>query len=99
MNILQALRYNALVFSGGTEEKHEISPSGYADGGLTAGMDLPKQDSEIWELFTRKEEHERCGQDRYDRFPYYRSRHQDLFVPRASQFSIEKGYHCEYPDA
>ncbi|PKL59022.1 MAG: hypothetical protein CVV31_07690 [Methanomicrobiales archaeon HGW-Methanomicrobiales-2] len=62
-------------------------------------MNLPKQDSEIWELFTRKEEYNGCSHDQYDRFPYYRSRHRDISIPRVSQVLIEGGYHCEYPEA
>ena len=62
-------------------------------------IDLLKQDNEIWELFTRKEEYDRCSRDRHDRFPYYRSRHRDISVPRASKVLIEKGYYCEYPEA
>jgi len=60
---------------------------------------LLRQDSEIWELFTRKEEYDACSRDRYDRFPYYGSRHRDISVPWASQLLIEKGYSCEYPEA
>ena len=62
-------------------------------------MDLLRQDTEIWNLFTRKEEYERCSRDRYDRFPYYRSCHRDVSVPRASKVLIEGGYDWEYPDA
>jgi len=50
-------------------------------------------------LFTRKEEYDACSRDRYDRFPYYRSCHRDISVPRASQLLTEKGYYCEYPEA
>ena len=61
-------------------------------------IDLFRQDNEIWELFTRKEEYDGCSRDCYDRFPYYRSRHRDIFVPRASEMLMENGYYCEYPD-
>lgn len=61
-------------------------------------MDLFRQDSEIWDLFTKKEEYAKCSHDRYDRFPYYRSRHRDISVPQVSQMLIKKGYYCEYPD-
>jgi peptidoglycan/xylan/chitin deacetylase (PgdA/CDA1 family) len=62
-------------------------------------MDLLRQDVETWDLFTRKEEYGRCGLDRHDRFPFYRSCNRDLSVPRASRMLIEGGYHCEYPEA
>ncbi len=61
-------------------------------------MNLLQQDAEIWDLFTRKEEYERPNRDRYDRFPYYQSRHRDVLVPRASQVLVESGFHCEYPE-
>ena len=62
-------------------------------------MDLLRQDEEIWDLFTRKEEYGRCDRDRHDRFPYYRSGHRDVCVPRASQMLMEHGFDCEYPEA
>jgi len=62
-------------------------------------MDVLKQDREIWDLFTRKEEYETQNRDRYDRFPYYRSRHRDVLEPRASQMLMERGYHCDYPES
>ena len=58
-----------------------------------------KQDRENWDLFTRREEYDGCSRDRYDRFPYYRSRHRDVAVPRASQALIEKGFCFEYPES
>ncbi|WP_292365246.1 polysaccharide deacetylase family protein [Methanoculleus sp. UBA208] len=60
--------------------------------------DLLRQDEEIWDLFTRKEECERRDRDGYGRFPYYRSRHRDVCVPRASQILMENGFQCEYPE-
>lgn len=62
-------------------------------------MDLLRQDREIWNLYTRKEEYERSDRDQYDRFPYYQSRHRDVFVPRASQILMENGFYCEYPES
>jgi len=88
-----------LLFLRGDGEKHNNSRFEYAGGGRLQRIDLLKQDSEIWELFTRKEEYDGCSRDRHDRFPYYRSRHRDISVPRASQMLIENGYYCEYPEA
>ena len=62
-------------------------------------MDLLRQDNELWDLFTRKEEYEQSDRDRFDRFPYYQSRHRDVFVPRASQMLMENGFSCEYPES
>lgn len=61
-------------------------------------MDQIRQDEEIWNLFTRKEEYGGCDRDRHDRFPYYRSRHRDVLVPGASQMLMEEGFCCEYPE-
>ncbi len=62
-------------------------------------MDILKQDADVWDRFTRKEECEACDRDRHDRFPHYRSRHRDVFVPRASQMLVESGFQCEYPES
>ena len=62
-------------------------------------IDLLKQDNEIWELFTRKEEYDNHSRDHHDRFLYSMSRHGDISLPRASGVLIEKGYSCEYPEA
>lgn len=62
-------------------------------------IELLKRDREIWDLFTREEEYEIRNRDRYDRFPYYRSRHRDIAVPWASQALIEGGLCFEYPES
>ncbi len=62
-------------------------------------MNLLRQNREIWDLYTRKEEYEETDRDRYDRFPYYLSRHRDVLVPRASQMLMENGFCCEYPES
>lgn len=60
--------------------------------------DILRQDPEIWDLFTRKEEYTNSLRDCYDRFPYYASNNRDIFEPRASQYLMEHGYSIEYPD-
>ena len=62
-------------------------------------MDLLRQDDEIWNLFTRKEEYEKPDRDQFDRFSYYQSGHRDVFVPRASQMLVENGFSPEYPES
>ncbi len=62
-------------------------------------LELLRQNEEIWDLFTRKEECTGGDRDGYDRFPYYRSRHRDVSIPRASRYLMEHGFECEYPDA
>lgn len=60
--------------------------------------DILRQDPEIWDLFTRKEEYENPLRDSYDRFPYYASRNRDIFEPHASRYLIERGFTVEYLD-
>ena len=57
-----------------------------------------RQDPEICDLFTRKEEYQNPLRDSYDRFPYYASKNRDIFEPRASQYLVEHGYCANYPD-
>lgn len=57
-----------------------------------------REDSEIWDLFTRKEEYSNPLRDKYDRFPYYASNYRDIFEPKASCYLIEHGYSVTYPD-
>lgn len=60
--------------------------------------DILRQDPEIWDLFTRKEEYTHPLRDCFDRFPYYASRNRDIFEPRASLYLIDHGYSVDYPD-
>jgi peptidoglycan/xylan/chitin deacetylase (PgdA/CDA1 family) len=60
--------------------------------------DMIRQDPEIWDLFTRKEEYTNPLRDCYDRFPYYASKNRDIFEPIVSQYLVEHGYSIEYPD-
>jgi len=60
--------------------------------------DILRQDPEIWDLFTRKEEYQNPLRDQYDRFPYYASKNRDIFGPKVSQYLVEHGYQVEYPD-
>jgi peptidoglycan/xylan/chitin deacetylase (PgdA/CDA1 family) len=59
---------------------------------------LLRNDPEIWDLFTRREEYASQFQDKYDRFPYYASKNRDIFEPKVSQYLMEHGYSVEYPD-
>jgi len=56
-----------------------------------------RQDPEIWDLFTRKEEYQNPLRDSYDRFPYYASRNRDIFEPRASRYLVGHGHSVQYP--
>ena len=55
-------------------------------------------DSEIWDIFTKREEYTPSCLDRYDRFPYYLSKYRNVMQPVVSQYLIEKGLQPEYPD-
>lgn len=57
-----------------------------------------KEDEEIWNLFTRKEEYEPVILDQHGRFPSYLSQNQSCFRPKVSDFLMAKGLNIEYPD-
>lgn len=61
-------------------------------------IELLKQNGELWDLFTRKEEYNPLLLDQYDRFPYYLSKHRNIFEPAVSKFLIENGLSFEYPE-
>jgi peptidoglycan/xylan/chitin deacetylase (PgdA/CDA1 family) len=59
-----------------------------------------KQNMDLWDLFTKREEYSPPILDKYDRFPYYLSKHRNIFVPEVSKFLIENGLNLEveYPE-
>ncbi|AKB76689.1 hypothetical protein MSHOH_0206 [Methanosarcina horonobensis HB-1 = JCM 15518] len=57
-----------------------------------------KENEELWDLFTRKEEYSVTFRDGYERFPYYLSNHRSIFEPRVSKFLVENGLKPQYPD-
>jgi len=58
-----------------------------------------KQNKELWDLFTRKEEYNPLILDQYDRFPYYLSKYRNIFEPEVSKFLIENlNLEVEYPE-
>ena len=57
-----------------------------------------KENTELWDLFTQKEEYNLTFSDHYDRFPYYLSRHRNVFDPSVSKFLVENGLSPQYPD-
>jgi peptidoglycan/xylan/chitin deacetylase (PgdA/CDA1 family) len=60
-------------------------------------IEILKQNNEIWDLFTKKEEYNPLMLDQYDRFPYYLSKRRNIFEPEVSKFLIENGLKIEYP--
>ena len=61
-------------------------------------IELLKQNKELWDLFTRKEEYNPLLLDQYGRFPYYLSKHRNILEPEASKFLVENGLKVEYPE-
>jgi len=57
-----------------------------------------KENGELWDLFTRKEEYNPLMLDQYQRFPYYLSRYRDILKPKVSEFLLENGFDFEYPE-
>jgi peptidoglycan/xylan/chitin deacetylase (PgdA/CDA1 family) len=59
-----------------------------------------KQNKELWDLFTRREEYNSPNLDQYERFPYYLSKHRNILEPEVSKFLIENGLNLEveYPE-
>jgi len=57
-----------------------------------------KQNAELWDLFTKKEEYNSAFSDQFERFPYYLSNQRDIFDPKVSRFLVENGLLPEYPE-
>jgi peptidoglycan/xylan/chitin deacetylase (PgdA/CDA1 family) len=57
-----------------------------------------RQNPEVWDLFTRKEEYHNLHRDQFGRFPYYASKNRDIFEPKASQYLVGQDYSPKYPD-
>jgi peptidoglycan/xylan/chitin deacetylase (PgdA/CDA1 family) len=57
-----------------------------------------RENRELWDLFTKKEEFNSAIKDQYDRFPYYLSSQRDVFDPKVSKFLVENGLNPQYPD-
>ena len=57
-----------------------------------------KENKELWDLFTRKEEYNPLLLDQYQRFPYYLSCNRDILKPKVSGILMENGFDFEYPE-
>ena len=51
-------------------------------------IEVLKQNKELWDLFTRKEEYGPLTLDQYDRFPYYLSKHRNILEPECEQRDV-----------
>ncbi|SES77474.1 hypothetical protein SAMN04488587_0915 [Methanococcoides vulcani] len=57
-----------------------------------------KGQTELWDLFTKKEEYNPLFLDEYERFPHYLSNNRDVFEPKVSRYLVDNGFKPEYPD-
>jgi peptidoglycan/xylan/chitin deacetylase (PgdA/CDA1 family) len=61
-------------------------------------IDVLRENSYLWDAFTRKEEYNPVIKDKHNRFAYYASKDRDIFEPRVSQYLIKRGFDIEYPN-
>jgi peptidoglycan/xylan/chitin deacetylase (PgdA/CDA1 family) len=61
-------------------------------------IELLKENENLWDIFTRKEEYDPPLLDKYQRFPSYLSKNRDILEPKVSEFLIRNGLKVEYPD-
>jgi peptidoglycan/xylan/chitin deacetylase (PgdA/CDA1 family) len=60
--------------------------------------ELLKQNQELWDLFTRKEEYNPAIYDRHQRFLYSLSQNRSILEPEVSKFLMSNESKVEYPD-
>lgn len=51
-------------------------------------MTMLKQNKELWDLFTRREEYNSTILHQYDRFPYYLSKHRNVLESEGEQRGV-----------
>lgn len=61
-------------------------------------IELLRQNEELWDLFTRREEYKPLILDQYQRFPYYLSKYRDVFEPKVSDLLMQNRLDVEYPN-
>jgi len=66
--------------------------------GIDNMIELLKQNKELWDLFTKKEEYNPIVLDKYQRYPYYLSKYRNILEPEVSRFLIENGFKVKYPE-
>jgi len=57
-----------------------------------------KKNSEIWDIFTRKEEYDSDERDEHGRFTYSSSDYNDILKPKVSEEILKKRLQVEYPN-
>ena len=58
-------------------------------------IEILKQNKNVWDLFTKREECNPSILDQYDRFSNYSSKHRNVLEPEVSKFLIENGLDVE----
>ena len=58
---------------------------------------LLREDQELFEIFSLKEEYNPIILDKHRRFNYYLSKNRNVFEPCVSKFLMEKGFFVNYP--
>ena len=59
--------------------------------------DILKNDREIWDIFTLKDEYEEGPRDIYGRLPYNLASYKEIDRPVVSHYLMENGFDLEYP--
>ena len=62
-----------------------------------AMIDELRENQELWDLFTRKEEYNPQVLDIHRRFPHYLSKHRHVLEPSVSEFLVRNGLRVKYP--
>jgi peptidoglycan/xylan/chitin deacetylase (PgdA/CDA1 family) len=57
-----------------------------------------REQPDLWDVYTRKEEYENGLRDKYDRFQHYMSAERTIFEPRVSAHLHANGFRPEYPE-
>jgi peptidoglycan/xylan/chitin deacetylase (PgdA/CDA1 family) len=60
--------------------------------------EILKQNGDLWDLFTKKEEYAPRMLDRHFRFPHYLSVQGNCLEARASQYLVDHGFSFNYPE-
>jgi len=75
-----------------------LAPSRYRYPLSKCMFEKLRQNKELWDLFTKKEEYNSPILDKHQRFPYYFSKYRNVLEPDVSKFLIENGLKIEYPE-
>lgn len=65
---------------------------------LEGNVEIIRKREDLWDLYTKKEEYNSPFTDKYGRFPYYLSKHRNIFEPTISQFLMCNNFELEYPE-